>query len=126
MTTIAELMPCPNPWCEALEREGDYSPAVRLHHHGNYRVVCTSCIFEGPCRATPAEAVAAWNTRPPAKGHGPVTIEAAALREVGEALRMARLAVTDLGCSRMTLENIDAGLAAIRNLSKHTVDEPQT
>lgn len=68
--TIAELRTCPNPWCEGPEREGDYSPAVRLHHHGNYRVVCTSCIMDGPLRRTPAEAIAAWNTRQGSKGSG--------------------------------------------------------
>lgn len=58
-----ELKACPNPWCEAAERDGDYSPAVRLHHFGNYRVVCTSCMTEGPLRSTKDEAIAAWNER---------------------------------------------------------------
>ena len=58
-----ELKACPNPWCEAAERDGDHSPAVRLHHFGNYRVVCTSCLTEGPLRSTKDEAIAAWNER---------------------------------------------------------------
>lgn len=63
MVEQGELLPCPNPWCEAKERVGDFSPAVRLHHLGNYRVVCTSCMTEGPLLRTKADAITAWNTR---------------------------------------------------------------
>ena len=63
-----ELLACPSPWCEAAERVGDYSPAFRLSHFGNYRVICTSCILEGPARPTKEEAIAAWNTRPSLEG----------------------------------------------------------
>lgn len=63
-----ELLPCPSPWCGAQERRGDFGPAVRLHHFGNYRVVCTSCVLEGPLRPTEAEAISAWNTRPSSTG----------------------------------------------------------
>lgn len=59
-----ELLPCPTPWCEGVERGPDFGPAIRLHHFGNYRAVCTSCVLEGPLRPTPAEAAAAWNDRP--------------------------------------------------------------
>lgn len=59
----AKLLPCPNPWCEGEQRGHNFAPAVRLHHFGDYRVVCTSCILEGPLRATRAEAITAWNTR---------------------------------------------------------------
>jgi hypothetical protein len=58
-----EILPCPNPWCEAAERGPDFVPVIRLHHFGDYRVVCTSCVTEGPLRQTKAEAIAAWNTR---------------------------------------------------------------
>jgi len=60
---MAAVEPCPNPFCEWRERDGDFTPALRLHHHGNYRVVCTSCILEGPTRRTKDEAIAAWNHR---------------------------------------------------------------
>ena len=63
-----ELLACPSPWCEAAERVGDYSPAFRLSHFGNYRVICTSCILEGPARPTKEEAIAAWNTRSSLEG----------------------------------------------------------
>lgn len=61
--TDAALQPCPNPWCEAGERGENFAPAIRLHHFGNYRVVCQSCSLEGPLRSTKSEAAEAWNTR---------------------------------------------------------------
>lgn len=57
------LEPCPNPWCEAGEREGDFSPQVQRGHFGNRYVSCTSCNMRGPTGQTEAEAITAWNTR---------------------------------------------------------------
>jgi|GEM_PF-5802619 len=79
------LKPCPNPWCEAQEREGDFSPQLRLHHHGNYRVVCSSCILEGPLRQTKEAAIAAWNTRTPSLHREPIEAD----REAANAIRRA-------------------------------------
>ena len=59
----AELLPCPNPWCEGPEREGDFSPVAYRRQFGNWAVGCTSCSMDGPIRPTEAEAITAWNTR---------------------------------------------------------------
>jgi hypothetical protein len=58
-----ELKPCPNPWCEALEREGDFSPVAHRIPHGNWQVSCTSCDQKGPIRSYEDHAITAWNTR---------------------------------------------------------------
>jgi len=72
------LLPCPLPWCEADDRGDDYYPVVRLHHFGNYRVVCTSCVCEGPLKSTKEEAIAAWNARAPHSQNASNAIEQAA------------------------------------------------
>lgn len=61
--TVTPLLPCPNPWCEGAEREGDFTPALQRGLFGNHYVACTSCCMDGPKRQTEAEAIAAWNTR---------------------------------------------------------------
>lgn len=58
-----ELEACPNPWCEANEREGDFRPQVQYSNFGLVYVACTSCNMAGPTRQHEAEAIAAWNTR---------------------------------------------------------------
>ena len=63
--TIA-MEPCPNPWCEADEREGDFRPQVQYSNFGMVYVACTSCNMAGPTRQHETEAIAAWNTRTPA------------------------------------------------------------
>lgn len=63
LKALADLLPCPNPWCEALERDGDYSPQVSRNSIHTRHVACTSCCLEGPKRATEREAIAAWNAR---------------------------------------------------------------
>ncbi len=60
-----ELKPCPNPWCEAAEREGDFRPQVQYSNFGLVYVACTSCTMAGPTRQHEADAIAAWNTRQP-------------------------------------------------------------
>ena len=60
------LEPCPNPWCEADEREGDFRPQVQYSNFGMVYVACTSCNMAGPTRQHETEAIAAWNTRTPA------------------------------------------------------------
>lgn len=57
------LLPCPNPWCEAGEREGDFRPHIHYSNFGLVYVACTSCRMAGPTRNHEAEAIAAWNTR---------------------------------------------------------------
>lgn len=57
------LLPCPNPWCEGPEREGDFSPVPFRRQFGTWLVGCTSCSMDGPIASTEAEAIAAWNTR---------------------------------------------------------------
>lgn len=52
------LKPCPNPWCDGPEREGDFSPALQRGLFGNHFVACTSCCMDGPKRNTEAEAEA--------------------------------------------------------------------
>lgn len=59
------LKPCPNPWCEAEQRDGDYGPQVRDCGFGNFMVACTSCSMHGPVRQRQDYAVLAWNTRAP-------------------------------------------------------------
>jgi len=65
----AELLPCPNPWCEShqYERGGPQAPDDLLEMSGSngLRVGCAYCSIMGPVRATEAEAIAAWNTRAP-------------------------------------------------------------
>ncbi len=61
---LAALKPCPNPWCEANEREGDFRPQVQYSNFGLVFVACTSCTMAGPTRNHEAEAIAAWNHRP--------------------------------------------------------------
>ena len=58
-----ELKPCPNPWCEGAEREGDFSPKAQQRQFGNWQVQCTSCPMDGPIASTEAEAITAWNNR---------------------------------------------------------------
>ncbi len=60
---MSALLPCPNPWCEGPEREGDFSPVVGRRQFGNWSVGCSSCPMDGPIRRTEAEAITAWNTR---------------------------------------------------------------
>jgi len=60
----SELKPGPNPWCEAAERDGDFSPLAHRVQFGNWLVSCSSCCMRGPTKATEAEAIAAWNQRP--------------------------------------------------------------
>jgi len=55
----SELKPCPNPWCEAAERDGDFSPLAHRVPFGNWRVSCSSCCMRGPTKATEAESFAA-------------------------------------------------------------------
>lgn len=57
------LKPCPNPWCEASERSGDYRPQVQYSNFGLVYVACTSCNMAGPTRQHEIDAIAAWNTR---------------------------------------------------------------
>lgn len=106
----AGLLGCPNPWCEAAKREGDYSPAIRLHHFGNYRVVCTSCMMEGPLRPTKEEAAGAWNTRSQVPPEPSPNLTA----------QIARLLAADPVCGgrvasgtieAIAIASIDAGLA---------------
>ena len=59
-----ELRPCPAPWCEATEREGDFTPQVINSNFGTHYVACTSCSLHGPYRRNRVSAIEAWNTRP--------------------------------------------------------------
>lgn len=72
-----ELKACPNPWCEAGEREGDFRPQVQYSNFGMAFVACTSCTMAGPTRQHEYEAIAAWNTRTP----NPVVAELVAALE---------------------------------------------
>jgi hypothetical protein len=63
MTMQDELKACPNPWCEALERDGDYRPQVQYSNFGLCYVACTSCTMHGPTCQHEIEAITAWNTR---------------------------------------------------------------
>lgn len=60
--TPSELLPCPNPWCEAsdprLSRGSD-----RLKRCETVQVVCARCEMAGPTHSTELAAIAAWNTR---------------------------------------------------------------
>jgi len=60
----AALLPCPNPWCEADERDGDFKPQVQYSNFGMVYVACTSCTMAGPTRQHEVDAITAWNTRP--------------------------------------------------------------
>ena len=58
------LLPCPNPWCESMLAPfvTDWSkcgPSDEFQTHCGCGICAPSC-------ATEAEAIAAWNTRPPA------------------------------------------------------------
>lgn len=57
------LKPCPNPWCSALERDGDYAPKVIRNSIHTRHIACSSCGMEGPKRSTERQAITAWNTR---------------------------------------------------------------
>jgi len=81
VTHTPTLKPCPNPWCEADEREGDFSPEVRHTSFGNWQVCCTSCQQKGPVTTNEPHAITAWNTR---------TVEAGGVQELAEALREIR------------------------------------
>lgn len=63
MIEPVELKPCPNPWCEAGERDGDFRPKIHYSNFGLVYVACTSCNMGGPTRQHEAEAIAAWNRR---------------------------------------------------------------
>ena len=55
-----KIEPCPNPWCK-----GD----PKVHHDpdtGEWQGYCAECSVEAPVKATPNEAIAAWNKRDPA------------------------------------------------------------
>lgn len=58
------LKPCPNPWCDAADRDGDYSPTVINSNFGTHYVSCTSCSMRGPYERNHVNAIAAWNERP--------------------------------------------------------------
>lgn len=57
-TEMVTLAPCPNPWCEADEREGDFRPQVQYSNFALVYVACTSCGMAGPTRQHEAEAIA--------------------------------------------------------------------
>lgn len=98
----AELLPCPNPWCEAPERDGDFSPDVVRGLFDTLFVACTSCCMKGPVRATRAEAIAAWNTRP-----------ASHEAELVEALITLRDYVCDAAQGALTYEGSGDGFIAM-------------
>jgi len=63
----AELLPCPNPWCDKGEpclNQG----RERISQVSWAQVVCRSCGTQGPREGNPNAAVAAWNTRKDAQG----------------------------------------------------------
>lgn len=85
MTHTPTLKPCPNPWCEADEREGDFSPEVRPTSFGNWQVCCTSCQQKGPVTTNEPHAITAWNTR---------TVEAGGVQELVSVAREAQYIVS--------------------------------
>lgn len=85
MTHTPTLKPCPNPWCEADEREGDFSPVVRHTSFGNWQVCCTSCQQKGPVTTNEPHAITAWNTR---------TVEAGGVQELVSVAREAQYIVS--------------------------------
>ena len=89
MTETERLEPCPNPWCEADEREGDFRPQVQYSNFALVYVACTSCGMAGPTRQHEAEAIAAWNRRPSTPAAGEVGEMAAALKYLAEWLQGA-------------------------------------
>jgi hypothetical protein len=65
------LLPCPNPWCHSHRGGPVVRPYVHGYTAGYCRVRCPVCPQIGPEGKTPAEAIAAWNTRttPPARSY---------------------------------------------------------
>lgn len=61
---MGDLKPCP--FCGA--KRGDHAAPLQFNAESEralpWHVYCWSCRIEGPSRATEAEAVEAWNTRP--------------------------------------------------------------
>ena len=93
------LKPCPNPWCDAADRDGDYSPTVINSNFGTHYVSCTSCSMRGPYARNHVDAIAAWNERPTE-------------REMLEALEfIANVARSTAGFSPMALQQADAAIA---------------
>ena len=59
---ISELLPCPNPWCDASELVvRPVGSGVRFRER--IQVVCRKCGITGPDHASRAGAIAGWNTR---------------------------------------------------------------
>lgn len=58
---LPELLPCPFCGEHFVEEAESDVPTI---HGGNMRAVyCNGCFAEGPTADTPADAIAAWNTR---------------------------------------------------------------
>jgi hypothetical protein len=109
---VHELLPCPNPWCEAAEREGDFSPQLYRRNFGNWYVCCTSCPQNGPICSTEAQAIAAWNTR-----HTAQSDALAVMREAREALE-AITSFTDMSSPYVDADPlIAASRAALTKLT---------
>lgn len=99
-----ELKPCPNPWCEALERDGDYSPQIQYSNFAMVYVACTSCSMAGPTRQHEHEAIAAWNTR----------------TDTAKDARIAELEVVALAVARFDGRNNNAALKAMARAALNT------
>lgn len=100
------LKPCPNPWCEAAERDGDFSPQI---HYSNFELVfvaCTSCGMAGPTRQHEAEAITAWNQR------ASTGDDTGALREALKSARGWVITCSSSAQARRDLKRIDAALDA--------------
>lgn len=61
---MSDLKPCPNPWCDGPAVLHD--DLLRVDDTGtgyDAAVSCLHCDNSTPCYRSPAEAIAAWNTR---------------------------------------------------------------
>lgn len=133
MTTQDELAPCPVPWCN----EAEQLSFIVSYWSGRACVECLSCKARGPFKPTKAEAIAAWNSRPPTDR---ASIRAEAFEEAVRVVerraeeRFAEYGVRDWDTNVTYYEGANAGIyesfdeedeaiaAALRNLKTETPD----
>ena len=113
-TMVAELLPCPSPWCN--HRAYVASTDDDAFYGKAFQGRCTQCGMGGPVKRTEAEAVTAWNTRHQSgrTGAGDALMEARHLLQYARPLVGIARSMSDGGTSdsaRLLCQRIDAFLS---------------